>query len=153
MYAIHPAHRVWTLITGIFATSAEKAWRKELQRAYQEECLSERLRATDEHNLAMQYWSEECASRRNQAQQTRDAAMQAWNAAPTDDDYNSIGNLLALLQDQRSRRSSTVIQQAIGCLQPAEQISRLFQYANRQANDRACDLALRYLREAARKCS
>jgi len=135
---------------GIFATPAEKARQKGLQRAYEEECLSERNRAKEEHDVAMQRWNEECASRRRQAQQTRDAAMQAWNAALTDEDLELIGNMLLRLQDQGGRRSSTVIRQAIGCLQPAEQLSRLLQYANRQANDRAGDLALRYLREAVR---
>jgi hypothetical protein len=135
---------------GIFTTPAEKARQKGLQRAYEEECLSERNRAKEEHDVAMQRWNEECASRRRQAQQTRDVAMQAWNAALIDEDLELIGNMLLRLQDQGRRRSSTVIQQAIGCLQPAEQLSRLLQYADRQANDRAGDLALRYLREAVR---
>merc|ERR1712039_344357 len=96
---------------------------------------------------------EECLSERNRAKEEHDVAMQRWNAALTDEDFEMIGNMLLLLQGQGRRARSTVIQQAIGCLQPAEQLSRLLQYANRQANDRAGDLALRYLREAARRGS
>merc|ERR1712129_153241 len=138
--------------SGIFVSSAKKTQRKALLQAYQEECLSERNRANEQHAVAMQRWNDECESRRNRAEQDRDAAMQEWNAAITDADYVLIGNLLVLLQDQGRRGTvSTSIQRAIGSLQTGEQLSRQLQYANRQANDRASDLALRYLREAARK--